>query len=598
MKRIRWLALCPVLFGLALPARAADESPLAQVPAGSPIVVSLHGVKRTTDRLVTMIKNAVPDLGPLVQTKVAEILKKGPLEGRELKGISDDGPILLVFTSLPQGGEEEDLAIAVIARVTDYKAFRDSLMSEDERKTIKEDAKAGFETATVQDKELYFIKRTGYAVVSANKKVATELARKGQGKGLGGTLAGDVAGRLLAADLAAYVDLAAVTAAYGKQIKSAQDLVNNALDRAPDAGLASKDKVAAIKAVADSLFQGLADGRSVLLALDFKPQGAALHLEMNVTADSKSNAFLKKLKPADLAEIKALPGDYTTFTAFEFGPDAYKSFHPIIKALAASGSEEEEDKGPNKAIDDALDEMLAAEPRRYLAAGKLAGQEEMQVWDMADPAKAAAAQLKLFRALKEGMEFQFMPLKEKPVIKAGAEKYRGARMNYVGMKWDTDKMFENFPGGEEAIKAMKKATGEGKKIWFGVVDKKYVQVSARDWPTAAKHLDALLDKKDVIGDKHKAFIRARENLPAKATMVNLTQTSPLAHFMADTIYGILKAQGMPINPPKAPAKRIPASFVAFGLTLQAGQARFDLWLPGGAVRDFRQVFEPMFPNED
>jgi hypothetical protein len=600
MTRSRWLASVPVFLALLAPARAAEDSPLAQVPANAPIVISLHGVKRTTDRLVTMVKNAVPDLGPQVQTHIADFLKKGFFEGRKLRGLADDGPAFLVFTQLPKGGEDEEgPAMAVIARVTDYKAFRDSLMTEDERKTLKEDAKAGYEVAQVKEKDLYFVNRKAYAVVSADKKVAAELARNGKGKGLAGTLAPEIARRLQDADLAAYVDLAAVGTQYGKQIKSAQDFINTALERAPDAGLASKDKVDAIRAITDGLFQAVADGRSVLVTLDFRPDGAALHLEVNVATDSKTNSFLKTLKPAALAAMKSLPADYSTFIGFEFGPEAYKSFHPIMKALAASaGGEEDENKAAAKAISDALDDMLAAKPRRYLSASTAATQDELHIWDFADPAKGVAAELKLFRALKEGSEYQFRPLKEKPIIKAESQKYRDTKLHYVSMKWDLDKLFESFPGGEDAVKGLKKTMGSGQRLWFGVVDKKYVQVSARNWPTAAKRLDAYFDKKGLIGDKNKAFTLARENLPAKATMVSLTEAAPLAQMLGETIYGILKGQGMPINAPPAPAKKIPPSFLGVAVAFQSGQAGFDLWVPGGAVRDFRRVFEPMFKQDD
>src|SRR5262249_33928861 len=161
----------------------------------------------------------------------------------------------------------------------------------------------------------------------------------------------------------------------------------------------------------------------------------------NFAADSKSNAFLKTMKPGALAGLKSMPADYTTFTAFDFGAEAYQVFHPIVKALSASGGEEDDEKGPNKAISDALDEMLAAKPRKYLSASKRDGHEELQVWDFADPKKGVAAQLKLFRALKEGAEYQMMPLKDKPVIKANSAKYRNSSFHYVRLKWDLDKVF-------------------------------------------------------------------------------------------------------------------------------------------------------------
>src|SRR5262249_55328145 len=162
-------------------------------------------------------------------------------------------------------------------------------------------------------------------------------------------------------------------------------------------------------------------------------------------------------KPAALSALKSLPADYNMFIGFEFGSEAYNSFHPIMKALAASaGGDEDENKDAAKAISEALDELLAAKPRRYLSASKASGEEELHVWEFTDPAKGAAADLKLFRALKVGSEYQFRTLKEKPLIKAESQKYRDTKLHYVSMKWDLDKLIENFPGGEEAAKGLLK----------------------------------------------------------------------------------------------------------------------------------------------
>jgi hypothetical protein len=598
MTRHRWLGSYPLLVGLLLaaPAPAAEESPLAQIPAKTPIVVSIHGFKRTTDRLITTIKNALPDLGPTIQTHIADFMKQGFLEGRELKGLKDDAHIFLAVTGLPKGEDEDEPSLAVVVRVTDYKTFRDSLMTEDERKDLKEE-KAGYEVATIHGQELYFVNRSGYAVVSPAKKVAQKFIPKEKFKGLDSVLSKGTAEKLLETDIAVYADLAAITKNYADQIKGVKQLIDDALERAPDAGFASKEKVEMIQAISGALFQALADGRVVLLTCDFRPAGAALHMEVNVPTDSKSNGFLKTMKPSSLAGLKSLPASFTTFTAIDFGYQAYKAFHPIMKCLAAGP--EDDDKGNNKAILAAMDEFLAAKPLRYLSASKTGGSTGFQVWEFTDPAKGVAAQLKLMKALKKGGEYQFVPIKETPVVKANAEKYRDAPLHFAGIKWDLEKLAEDTPGGEELVKFMKKTAGEGMNLWFGVVDQRYMQVMAPDWKTAKKLLDDYFDKKDMIGsDKHKMFIEARDNLPRDASMVCMTQAGPLAHTIGESIYAIAKGQGLPfnINPPGKLAKRIQSSYLALALTMQAGRGSFDLWLPGAAARDFRAVFEPMFKD--
>jgi hypothetical protein len=590
----------------AAPAGAAPDkikpeggSALAQVPAGSPIVVSLHGFKRTTDRLIKMVTNAMPDLGPKLQTQMEDALKQDFFEGRKLKGLKDDGHIFLVYPSMPRLQEDTPNA-AVILRVTDYKTFRDSFLKEDERKALKVDNKAGYEVATIDDKKYYFIDRKDYAVVTPDEKVAQRFTGTPKWKGLDTTLAKPVSDKVLEPDIAVYVDLAAVNKEYADKIKAVRKDLDTALERFEGAFDLDKNTLGMIKVLVNGALQVFDDSQNALLAIDFRPEGLAVHAQLNVRADTKSNTFLKKLKPTALAGLKTLPSSFTNYMAAEFGKDAVKPLEPILKGLMAS-SGDEDDKDQAKAIKEAVDELMAAGPLGVDGASKVgSGIDALQVWHYADPAKAAAGQFKLFKALKAGSKYQFLPLKEKPVIKADAEKFMGAKLTYVSMKWDLDKLAENLPGGGgDVADIFKKLTGEGADVWFGVVERKYVQVTAKDWKTAEQHLTAYFAKKNLIGeDKNKGFARARGHLPRAATAVSMVHVPSLAEFYAQYMYGILKniGGGIDVKEPGKASKK--PSYIASALTLKDGQGSFDLWLPGDAAKEFRRVFEPMFKQDD
>ncbi len=82
----------------------AEDSPLAQVPADASVVVQLHGIERTKDRIVAFVKNALPDLVPKVE---AVFSKDYPaFEGRKFIGLKKDGPHFLIFTELPAPGAD------------------------------------------------------------------------------------------------------------------------------------------------------------------------------------------------------------------------------------------------------------------------------------------------------------------------------------------------------------------------------------------------------------------------------------------------------------------------------------------------------------
>jgi hypothetical protein len=532
-----WFALL-----VAAPAPAAEESPLAQIPGKAPIVISLHGFERTKNRLLAMIKEAVADLGPVVQAGADKVLNDA-LAGRQLKGLKPDGPIFLIFPSLP-GVDGLEPKMALIVRVTDYKTFRDGFLKEEERKTVKLDKQAGYEVATFEKETIYLIQRKDYAVVAHHKDVARELAKRDQGKGLDTTLDKDLAKKLLAADLAAYVDMAQVNKLYGLFIALGQAGFDKWIKEAPDNGSLdlSKEKIEIIKTMVGGVFQAVKDSRSLLVTVDFHPQGVAFKTQVGFAKDSKANQFLKTMKPSALAGLDTLPAGLASYTAVEFGPDGYKAFHPLT--LLGSSSGKENDKGQNKEFQEALNELLAAKPQWMISSSRLQlGKGGLQIWQYGDPAKGMAAQLKYYKSLKEGATFQFAPLKGDTVIKMNAQSYRDAKLHSVRMKWDLEKFSQNLPGIGDTAEAIKKLTGDGITLWFGNVDKLsqngdrtpkikspvpvLVQVWAKDWQAARKYLDQYFEKQKTIAGT-KGFVRARSHLPREATLVSLTDVSQFA----------------------------------------------------------------------
>src|SRR5947209_19177981 len=98
MTRNRWTHLAAGLLILALAGSgmaAEKTSALAQVPAGSKVVVYVRGWEGARERLMTMLKNALPDLAPQLEAKLDDMIREG-LQGRELKGLPKDGALFLV----------------------------------------------------------------------------------------------------------------------------------------------------------------------------------------------------------------------------------------------------------------------------------------------------------------------------------------------------------------------------------------------------------------------------------------------------------------------------------------------------------------------
>ncbi len=213
----------------------------------------------------------------------------------------------------------------------------------------------------------------------------------------------------------------------------------------------------------------------------------------------------------------------------------------------------------------------------------------LQVWQYRDPAKAAAAQLKLFQDFQNGESFQSVPLKEKPVVKPDAQTYRGFKLGSVRLVWDFDKFAEKFPQGKEMIEVTKRFMGESLNSWFGTDGKVYVSVTAKDWPAAQQLLGAYLDRKDTLG-KRQTYQEARQNLPAETTLLSLLDIPQFVQAMAGAFGPIMQAQGLPVQIPelKAPKGR---SLFGFALTLRPEVISFDLWVPVTTVSEVKKMFE-------
>jgi hypothetical protein len=577
-----FLALTAVATAAPAPAGASGGSPaLAVVPAQAPIVFQVRGVERVKDRLVPIVNAASPNFGPVLAAKIDEFLKSG-IEGRKLDGLDKDGPVIFALLELPTGGGAEP-PMVLIARVNNFKAFRDGLLSEDERKSLKKES--GYEQGEINGKVMYFLDRSDYALVTSSKDAAEMLAKKPAG--LDGKLSQDVARQLLENDLSLYVNLAAVNKEYSEQIKQAQQLLELAMTMA---GGAEKGSAEYVKMFYGSLFQAIADGRALLVAFDFRPEGFNFQLQFQVAADSKTNKMLEGQKPTALAPIGDLPVGFTTYTASHLTGNMLKTMAPLL--FGSMGGE-----GDAKVLaEDAVKGLLAAGLSGSYGATNIPP-GGVQVQDYDDPNKAVSSMLKLFHAMGEGGTFQNAYLKGKPEIKEGAEQYKGFKLSSVSLAWDLDKFADTIPGGGDAAKAaIKKLLGEGMRLWFGTDGKRVVTVTAKDWETARQRLDAYLAGSSRLSEQA-AYAKTRKQLPAETTMLMLADAGPFVTKMGDYMLSVLKAapQQLPINlPDQIKPVKTETSFLGMSVTLRSETARVDVFVPVTGIREIHKVLAPLF----
>jgi hypothetical protein len=588
MSRHRWSAWGALTCALALtlPAAAApvpgeQDKPLAQVPAKSAVVVQLKGFERTRERLNVLIKAALPDFADMAKEKMKEALDQA-LDGRKIDAVSKDGHVFVVFTQLPDPNQNPP-KMAILVPVKNYKEFRDGILKDDERKGIKADP-LGYEIAQINGEAVYFVDRkNGYAAVTPDADVAATFVKKFDS--IEGKLSKPLAKSLLAADVSAYVDMAAVNKEHGDAIKQAQAQLEQALDATPD-----KNTAEMVKRIYGPMFQAVSDSTAVLVSADFRPEGVLLHVETEVPADSKTNTLLKSWKTMPAAELAKLPAGSMVYTGLAYTPALMKELGP----LAYGAVDPESDEG--KAIKKLVGEMADANPRFMLSSSNVPS-AGIAVSKYDNPAKAVDAQLRLFKGLKEGSMFGAV-LKSAPVIKENAQKHGGFDLASVSMKWDLEKTVEKQGAalGDDQKKAMienmKSLLGEGSNFWIGTDGKTVVQVTAKDWDEARALLDRLQKGEQTLGSSQ-AFKDTVKHLPAENSMLLLADVPQATEMIVKSVVTALQGFGLGNQIPpgiEKPSIKPKTSYVGLAVTLESGRGSLDVWLSATSINDVYKMY--------
>jgi hypothetical protein len=560
----------------------AEDSPLAQVPAGAPIVLQIHGVKRTKERLRTMVKNALPELASQAEAKIEEKLND-ELKGRKLQGLAPAGPDFVVVTALPELTEKASPQVAYLARVTDYAEFRDGLLKPHERKTLASGAH-GYEVATLESGEkLYLLHRHDYAIFTSDKEVADQFAKGQPALRLDRQLTSE----LLKPDMALYVDVAAINAKYRDKIKSCRQLVEQWFGpNSPAMKSQTKSYMEFLQTMIGTAFQAEADTRAVVAGVEFRPEGLAVSGHAEVKANTQTDRYLKSLTVTSSSDLAALPAGQLGYWTMVLSPEVLRSSMGLQSILLGTNCQ-------TKLMQEAVDELVAARPRSLLGTFSypVSG---LRIAHYQDPAKADAGMLRLVEAFEAGGTIQSVPIEGKPVLKPHARSYRGFQLSYASIKWDFDRFVAKYepPEQREQFKAaMQHLMGTGIQIWFGTNRQINVQVAAQDWPSAQRQLDRYLDGKDTLGEQA-AYQEARKDLPSEASLIGLLNVPQYIHDMEPFLHLKRKEHrngAAAASPAHTPANEKPA-YCGMAVQLQAERIGFQLWLPGAAAHQIHQAY--------
>ncbi len=596
MKHSHWMTA--VVFALAASAPAtwaapAGSSPLSWVPATAPVVVHLNGLEAARDHMAAFLKNAVPDRADMLLEQYDSMLKNG-FQGRKLRGLAKGGPIFLVVANLDGGPD----GFAVVAAVSDYAAFRDNLLSEDEKKDLK--SADGVESATFGGMPVYFVDKKEYVVFTPSKDLAASYAKQGAGAegtaGLDGKMDKKQAARFAASDFGVYVNMEAVNEKFGDHIKAAHTQFNDALDKAAQTvGKDQKAQMEMARKMFEPMFQAVEDAKTALVTADFRPDGVALHTAVTMRSGTATADALKGFTAASFKDLGKLPAGQLAYCGMHIDPAMIKAMTSLMSGLAANES--------GKALVEVYEDWAKAGPSGNMTSFSypVSG---LSVTKFADPDKALDASVKMLQTMGTGGGFGNVAFKEKPEIKANAEKYGAISFTSVHMVWDFDKMLAGTGAGPALPDAMKKQLAEGLKkligeevnAWIGADGKSVIQVTAKDWESAQKMLDEYSKGPGVGEDK--TFAAARKQLPDEATAVVLLDAVQAVGDVLDFAEPLLKSSGVNLPPNFPTAVKGKTGFVGFALTLKPDGGAVDFVVTAEAVKQIYQGYvSPLLPKQ-
>jgi hypothetical protein len=587
---LRFTAAALFAVAVAVPApaapRASEASPLAIVPASAPIVVHLRGVEGTKDRILALLKNALPELAPQAEAFFDEALKEGKYtDGRKLRGAAKDGPCYFVFTELPKPDVRTENNVAIIVAITDYKEFRDGVLKEDERKNLKTEPE-GYEWADIGGPEpVCFVNKKNYVVVTPSKYVAKSFTKTQ--KGIDEHISKEQAARLLGDDVGVYVSMDALNKEYADQIKLAKEAAKDGLKALADnAQVGQRGALEMMQKLIDPAFQAAEDSRGIVFSAAFRPGGLALHMETELRPGTPTAKALEGNKLSAFKGLDAMPAGQMVYSGLQTSKSVMTTLGGMAFGMAVDTNSAE-----GKAVLAALDELVKADPRTRLDAFGFPLQS-VQVAHYGDPRKAMEAQLKLVETLTSGATFAGGKLKEKPKVTPKAERFGDIEFTSLELKWDVEKMFanEDVPVPAETKKQLaetaKKLFGEGQTTWIGTDGKVVLQVAAKDWATAKKLLEEHAKGANGVGAQA-AFRDVRKELPAEASMVALVDLVRYVGIILEFARPILEA--MLPKVPTAPADLAP-TYSGGAVTLKPDRASLDVFISAGTVHEIFKIY--------
>ncbi len=594
--------LCGALCALVVFAPAVVAAPVPPVPDAKPVtfpfrdkvpvVIQLNGIGTARERLDAVLTAALPDDAPKLKKQIDAGL--GALfMGRKLSAIPPAGRVYLAFEDVERVAADAP-AVALFVPVTGYKEFRESFLTDEERKSFE--AGRGVDEVKLalggDPRAAYMVDLKEYVAVTPDRATADAYAKK-FARATSTAMPSECAKVFLASDIGAYVNVDVLNDAYGDQIRGFKQLIDFGLQQAQMGGMLpgiNKAQLEAAKAMIGGAFQAIEDCRGVAVGVEFRPEGLAVRVQAQFAEDTPSARVLKAETPGALADVAKLPAGLAQYGGNKFGP----KFADVLRGLNQEFAPADDDEKGADALAARLKDVLAAGPKGEVTA---AGPPDVSltIGTYADPDAAVKALAGRFAAVGAGGRVFGVVQKNAPKLAPGARKHRGFAFTEINLALDFEATVAGLPEPVRAstLAQLKRAITEKSAVWVGTDGKSVVQAVGTDWGAVTRALDVFLDGKQQLGDTP-GYKLTRKNLPADANVLTLMETGQTISSLFDAVGGIAGVvPGFPQLGKLKPAGGEP-TYVGVAVTLKNDTAGVTLFVPVTAIAAGRKMLADVF----
>ncbi|QJW98972.1 hypothetical protein [Frigoriglobus tundricola] len=562
-------------------------------PAKAPVVVQVNGLGTARDRLTAMLKAALPDDYAAIKKNLDDGLKQA-LADRKVTAIPTTGRIFLVVNDI-SGLTGDNPTVSLLLPVTGYKEFRGTFLTTDEQKTF-EAGKTGVDEVKINlfggEQPAFLVDLKEYVAITPDRGTAETYANK-YTRASTTTMPVELAKTFVAADASVYVNLDVINDTYGDQIRAFKGFIDFGVNQGLMGGMVpgvSKKQIEAIKTVLHGVFQAVEDGRGVVVAAEFRPEGMNLRLQGQFAEDTASWKLLRAEEPGSLADLAKLPVGLNQYGASKYG----KKVAETIRGLNPEFGPADDDEKGAELIDKRMKELLAAGPQGEVTATG-APDVTLSVAAYTDAKKAVAALVGCYEAISAGGRIQSVVLKDAPKVTPAARKHKGFTFTEIRLAFDFEATVKDLPDGlkENTREQLKRMLAEKTTLWIGTDGKAVVLLTAKDWGTAAGTLDQFLDGRKPIGNTA-GYKLTRQNLPPETSALLLTETGQTLTALLDAVRAM---EGTVPDLPKIgkikPLKGDP-TFLGVAVTLKGDTATANVFVPGTAIAAGRSLLADVF----